>query len=658
MKKCLLMLVVSLACLQAAQAWAKEEEEKPHSLEPVTVSATSQKEPRNSPYRLPESSLSATWSIDQKEIQALQPRDVFDVLSYAPGIQLAYQGRKAMNFLGGRGGGNFIGGTSYAILVDGIYMPWTQSARVLASFPVDTIESIKVVRDSTILTLAPLAGLGAVGSPVQGVIMIKTRKPERRESEVKVGYGNLNRYKAFLSHGDRIDNTYYSLNYNKQHDDGREDWNNASDSDSILLKGGYDANGLTADLSFYYDWASRETARSKPISMTSDSKWEYDPLNFMMVSANLAKAWNANQTTSLGLYMGRLDAELKMRSYSKPTYSTHDPEDNAIQAALRHIITTENNTLRVGAQALWWDVPNGQLYYEGTAREEELYSLYVHDEYALTSALTLDAGARLDRKHVTKGINKYAPTDKTPTDIVEDEWAEPYYTAAVGAAYRLNKIWRLSFRTSYVEQSSDNYLLTKDDKTLDPEKQWRYEAGLEAKLHPAFNAVLTVFHYDISNLKKSVGTVKSGEDLISVYDCSDVARQGAEAEINGYLFTPSLTYAASYSYQTSDDDTDNDAIPRHIASLRLGYTLMPFQANLLLRHVSEYQSNQFSVGNLYYEIGDYSRVDANLSYNFKLADTQMRATLFGQNLTDKRYETRLGWEDVGLTYGLELSAKF
>lgn len=663
MKNCVVFTVILAACLQAAIVFAGEDKDKTHTIEPVTVSARQQEEPKNSPYRLPASSLAATWSVGQKEIQAMQPRDLFDVLSYAPGVQLSFQGRKGMNFLGGRGGGNFIGGSNYAVMVDGVYLPWTHSARMLANFPVETIESVRIVRDSTILTLGPLAGLGAIGSAVQGVVMIKTRKPERRESEVKAGYGNLDRYKAFLSHGDRLgegdgSSGYYSLNFSKRHDGGRDDWNNASDSNSILLKGGYAASGLSADVSLYHDWATREIQRSLPVSKTSDAKWEYDPMDSLMVSANLAKAWNASQTTSLGFYTGRLEADLQKRSWSKAGCDTHSLEDNATQADLRHIISSDNNALRMGAQAIWWRVPDGQLYYEGIAREEELYSVYLHDEYSLTPALTVDAGARLDRKHVSKGINKYAPTDKTPTVLIDDEWAEPYYTAAVGAAYSLNEKWRLSFRTSYVEQGADNYLLTIKNKTLAPEKQWRYEAGVEANLHPAFNAVMTLFHYDISNCKTVVGSVKVGDDLYNVYDTTDVARQGVELDINGFLGTPSLTYSLSYSYQTSDNDTDNEAIPRHIASLRLGYSLMPFQVNLLLRHVSDYRSNQFAVDNLYYDIGGFSRVDANISYLFKLGGAQMRATLFGQNLTDERYETRLGWEDVGLTFGVELGAKF
>ena len=658
MQKLMFIAVLWIACIQAASVCAQTEGGQTRKLEPIVIQGRSGNEAPNAPYHLPESAEAATWSIDQNGIQALEPRDVFDVLSYAPGVQLSFQGRKGMNFISSRGGGTFTGGSSFAVLIDGIYVPWTQSSRMLASFPVDAIESIKVVRDSTILTLAPLTGLGSKGAAVQGVIIIKTRKPEKNESQIKASYGNLNRSKIFLNHADRFDTAYYSLNYNRLNDDGRDDWNNASNSDSILLKGGYDNNGLKTDASFYYDWASREIQRATSVSKTSDSRWEYDPLDTLMATANVAKQWNAGQTTSLGLYTSKVDATAKYRSYSKPTYSEHDPVEKVIHADLSHIINTDRNNFRIGGQAIFWDCPHGQFYYENVEREEELYSSYVHDEYSISEAWSIDAGARIDYKHISKGINKYDSTDATPTDLISDKWADPYYSVAAGTSYKINEIWQASFRANYVEQGADSFLVAADDKTLNPEKQWRYEAGVIARLHPSVQAAFTAFYYDIADMKQAVGSIKVDGDVISVYDNADTVRKGIELDFTGYILTPDLNYEVNYSYQRSNNDIDDEAIPHHIASLRLGYRMMPFQCNVMWRWVSEYESNQFAVQNLYYEIGDFSRLDANISYDFTVGKSQIRATLFGQNLTDEEYETRLGWKDVGLTYGVELGFKF
>lgn len=660
---CIAAMLLSFLCATAAGAQTpdqiQDDKSKAEKLEPIEVSASRVEEPANSPYHLPESSAAAVWSIDHDQIMALEPRDVFDVLSYAPGVQTAFQGRKGLNFVTGRGGGNFIGGTSYAFIIDGAYIPWTQSSRMMADFPVETIESIQVVRDTTTLTLAPLTIMGGIGATIQGVIIIKTRKPEKgNHSQVKLGYGNLNTYKAYVNNGGGNDNAYYSLNYKKYHTDGRDGWNNASDSDVILLKGGYEQNGLSAEGSFYYDWANRELQRSTSVSKTSSAKWEYDPLDTLMATLNLAKQWNKSQTTSLGLYTGRIDTTVQYRTWTNSSYSYDDQEDNVVQADLRHVIVSGNNNFRVGGQAIWWDCPEGQLYYEGYERKEQLYSAYLYDEYSLTKAWSLDAGARADFRHISKGVNKFSPTSATPSDIINDDWAEPSYSVAAGTAYRFSPAWEGSLRMSFVQQGADDYLITKDGNSLDAEQQMRYEAGLVANIHPAFNATFTAYLYDITNLKQVVGSVTKGDDVYNVYDNADAIRSGFELYFSGYIFTPSLNYGLGYSYQRSDNDTDDDCIPHHIATLRLGYRLNPFSANLMARYVSKYDSNQFAVNNAYYEIGDYSRIDANINYDFVVGKTQWRAIVFGQNLTDERYETRLGWEDVGLTFGVELGVKF
>lgn len=658
MRKLIFTILVCLCLAPCGLARAAEPASQSHQIEPITVQGDLINEPPNSPYHLPESAKAATWSIDREQIQALEPRDIFDVLSYAPGVQTAFMGRKGMNFISSRGGGTFVGGSNFAMLIDGAYIPWTHSSRVLASYPVENIESIQVVRDSSIFSLAPLAGLGSIGTAIQGVIIIKTHKPSKDETQIKGSVGNLGRYKAFASHGDKLDKGYYSLSYTHQNDDGRDGWNNSSHSDTFLGKAGYDHQGLKAQGNFYYSGGSRDIQRSLPISSTYDSKWEYDPLNTMMANGNLSKQWNPNQTTSLGVYTGQVDTTVRYRSWTKPTYTYNDQKDNVLQADLHHIATTEKNNFRIGGQAIFWDAPNGQYFYEGVERKEEMYSAYLHDEYALTRDLSLDLGGRMDHKHVSKGINKYQATDKNTTLLIDNEWAEPSYGLGAGAAYRFTPVWEGSLRASFTEQGADSFLVTKDNQALASEKQLRYEAGLVGNLHPGLKVTATAFFYDIRDMKRYVGSIQRGTDLINVYTNADAKRSGAELELSGYIYTPRLTYGLSYSYQTSDNEIDDKSIPNQIVALRLGYRYQPFQVNLTLRHVSAYDSNLFAVDNLYHEVGDYSPVDANVSYDFKMGRSLWRATLFAQNLGDEKYQTRLGWEDVGLTYGVELGVKF
>jgi outer membrane receptor protein involved in Fe transport len=58
---------------------------------------------------------------------------------------------------------------------------------------------------------------------------------------------------------------------------------------------------------------------------------------------------------------------------------------------------------------------------------------------------------------------------------------------------------------------------------------------------------------------------------------------------------------------------------------------------------------------------DYSRLDVNGGYSFKLFDKQMTITAYERNLTDSHYVTTLrttgAYIDPGRQYGVELAGK-
>ncbi len=85
--------------------------------------------------------------ITREEIEAVKPRDIYDLIARAAGASSTYQGRKYMNFISMRGGDS----NSVGVIIDGLYMPSSQASRILAQFPMDAIESVRIVRDSTSL---------------------------------------------------------------------------------------------------------------------------------------------------------------------------------------------------------------------------------------------------------------------------------------------------------------------------------------------------------------------------------------------------------------------------------------------------------------------------------------------------------------------------
>jgi iron complex outermembrane receptor protein len=92
--------------------------------------------------------------------------------------------------------------------------------------------------------------------------------------------------------------------------------------------------------------------------------------------------------------------------------------------------------------------------------------------------------------------------------------------------------------------------------------------------------------------------------------------------------------------------------------LRLQHRWRVIESNLSLRYVSGYENSRFATDNSSHGVGGYSRIDANINYDFSIRKLAARATLYGRNLSDQHYVTRLGWQDTGITVGGQLSVRF
>ncbi|HZF69758.1 Plug domain-containing protein, partial [Sulfuricurvum sp.] len=108
-------------------------------------------------YRVESTAQFGTQVLTQKEIDAYAPKDFFDLMDKATGLDLTYQGRKSPFFLNMRGGG------SITYIIDGAILPSTAN-RILQKIPMSAIEEIQIIRGSTALALAPSIGIGASNS--------------------------------------------------------------------------------------------------------------------------------------------------------------------------------------------------------------------------------------------------------------------------------------------------------------------------------------------------------------------------------------------------------------------------------------------------------------------------------------------------------------
>jgi len=170
MKEILLFFAVLIFAGTAVSAHAADQaaKEETHELERIGTKAKRIGEAVTSPYAVSESSKLHVEVFTEEDIEAIKPETVWDVIQQAAGMEVTFQGRQHMFFANMRGG-------NYGIILDGVYI--TQADRLLASLPVDSIESVSIIRDATAVTLGPLTNFGSsTGSSNQGFIVIKTKR--------------------------------------------------------------------------------------------------------------------------------------------------------------------------------------------------------------------------------------------------------------------------------------------------------------------------------------------------------------------------------------------------------------------------------------------------------------------------------------------------
>ncbi|OPX95288.1 MAG: vitamin B12/cobalamin outer membrane transporter [Syntrophorhabdus sp. PtaU1.Bin002] len=663
------------------KAEQKKEKQDPYSLEEITVKGKAVGEPVASPYAVPASSAIATEIITREDIEALHPKTVWDVLEQVPGMEITYQGRQHMDFSNMRGTG------SYGLILDGVYV--SSLDRLLSTLPVDAIESMIIVRDATALTLGPLTNFGSsTGSSNQGFVIIKTKRASKLEGGLVASYGSFHTEKAHVYQGAKIGNFDYRLAGTHDSSLGKTGWYNGSRNNSLLFRGGYTGSTFNGDVLFYTSRGMREFERGEILVPTTrtrrvggrtvsyldwsrvgtldNAKWKIDPMISNMIAVNLNKSWSDTQTTTFSYAYNSLQVTSVQDSFIPGSRVTESDQDSRGQSAgLRHVINSHGNILKLGGQYLEYVSPDGLAPNIGKRVDEEMYSLYVQDEYhMLNDRLTFDGGIRMDKKHYDN-----SPVTGQPTD----EWAKETYTYGVGASYKLNPIITLTGRYAYSENSLSSYQVSPDGGSLPSEKRSRYEAGILANIHPFFNPSLTLYYYDTKDQKVSTtgidpftGNVVSsyidpatGEEVDFV-TTSDVRTKGFEFGVSGQILKP-LTYRLQYSYVETDDHDTNRSISHHLVSGRVSYKYKNFDANVSGRYVGPKSRSSSPMGVVYYELGDYTRIDANVAYNCKLFDRDTKITVYGRNLTNTAYATRYvtgAYWDPGIQYGVELSYKF
>jgi outer membrane cobalamin receptor len=635
-------VLAALAALSGRMAWWQQIQTLP---EVLVEDQHALPMPRALPYErtaLP-TSVEAEQVFTQEDIQALRPRDVFDLLETSLGMNVSRQGSRVNNHSTNRGG-------SVTFLIDGVYMTGTQVQRVVGDIPMGMIESIQFVRDSSVLGIQPIMGFGSrVSTPSQGVVVINTiRAPGKADNaRVSASFGTFDTWKTsgVFKHSWLDGHLQLGGGYQHSQSEGKLHWNNAYKTNTYTVNGGWKDQEFMAMASVFVNRGEREIQRYIGVASGSTvavgelgpEMWKYDPRDTENFSLNLARYWNDQHTTALTYGRNTVDGHSWYYTATNKNVTPGYFKDQSTDLNLSHSWLTAQNVLKVGAQRVGFyqlteTAPNAAR----RPREEEIYGLYASDEYRITPTVSVDGSLRVDRKHVTHGGDKYT-SDGSTVKVSDDTWTDKAWLASIGSAWQINPVWRISGRYAYSKTPAPDTITTLHDQSLPDERLNRWEFGVDARLHPALHASFTPFYYVIRDAK--VARSDAGSTLsvlnpdtglyesLSTYEAVDkVVRKGFELNLKGRFLDDNLGYEVGWSHFTDDSidsSTNSLETPKNRYTARVDGRYGPWNANLNVLRVDKY-CHFFRGACL--ATGDFTTVNVNVSRKFSHGVT---ASLYG-----------------------------
>jgi len=681
--KSTMSFIMTLLVIQSANIASAE----PVVLEGINVTAPSVSkrddlDPKSitNPYRVESSASFGTEVFTQKEIEAYAPKDVFDLLNKAAGMNLTYQGRRSPFSLDQRGGGQM------TYILDGAILP-SSFSRILQKIPLSDIEEIQIVRGATSLALGPTRTPGQWGTTSginTGFVVIRTKHPKKPEGVVSA-YTEKSGSLPFatgenLYVGSRFGNVESSLNgyvaggvaaYDRSSNDT---WFDGQNGQSGMINTGVTVGELNVAFTGYADTGRLEMQRGVTYTgALAPDKWYYDPLTTSVLSSTVTMAWNRDQVTMLSLFKTRYEQDEHNESFANSTVSLRNYTEESSGYSLRHNAQFGNTLVQFGGQinknnGFGPNLSNPFNNFDTTVKgwsgsiEQKLFD----------GVLTLDGGYRRDITHSDVSSTVVAkPLANHDVDMA------PAEAIALGARWKINEMLALNARYFHGDEGtpSDFSMKAQTGAQLHAEKQERVELALEASPATYFKPMLTWFDYNIDNQKSvltgannSLQTYTVNGETYYYYTEADVLRRGIELAMKGDV-AQSTSYSFSWTHLTNNRTTTNGVItdgvgvstPEDYFTAMLSHAWEKYRANLSVKQVSSWLTSASPVGIQNADLGGYTTVDANIMRTFSFSGSRLTATLYGRNLGDVHYSTRYVtgyYPDRGRTIGAEISMAF
>jgi vitamin B12 transporter len=553
-----------------------------------------------------DSTTAAVEVISKQEIEAIQAKNVLDVLRRLPGIQASSNGGfgQSQDF--------FIRGTNsnhVLFLIDGVrFGSATTGTAVISAIPLVGIERIEYLRGSR----AAVYGSDAVG----GVINIITDN-SRSESKVagSVGSDQFRQAKAFTA-GDVNQDLHASLGYEFLSTDGYSvlDATGSEDDD------GYISRNLTANAQ--YDLSDHWQANV--LAMGHTGFVEYDNI-YGGDDSNDEQLYNiaSHLTYRDSVMTSRFTAALNQDS------STYTGSGDVFQTDRQNVAWdsqyTANPNMTLGGGVDWYrdDVSKSTTDYDETARDNlavYLTGYYNHDRFDVESALRHDDNQRYG--------------DNT--------------TWQLGAGYHLTDEYRLVSNVGtafHAPTFNQLYYPSYGNADLQPEESTNYEVAIEAGFSLA-DVRLAAYRNEVDNL------ISSDPTTYLPVNYGEVRIDGLE--LTAQFDTGVVTHSLSYDYTDAEDQATGNQLRRRAkqsGKWNVAYSMDSWDLSASYL----YQGKRFENAANTSVLSAYSLIDVAAAYSF---GNGLKLGGKISNLFDKDYETASDYNTPDRKYYLDASYQF
>ncbi len=553
-------------------------------------------------------------TITARELKSYGNSTPLEVVSrLTPGAFITERGLLGYGVASGAAGGVTIRGvggqptTNVLVLIDGRPDFMGMMGHPLPdAYQMDNVERIEVIRGPA----SALYGTNAVG----GVINMKSVQLREGENitRIRSSFGSFNTRQYQLNHGQGYRSGYYSVNAGYRESDGHREWSQAS-IQNYGLKTGY---------SFASQW-----------NVTAGGYFSrYNIFNPGPISNPLTDNWvdirRGGADLTLENRYSRLNGSIKLHSNfgHHKIYDGWRSDDNTsgvivfqnLRFSGGHHITFGFDVKRYGGtgQNITHDIDYGEHFITE-------YASYAHLHYLLSRRFIFTGGLRYDNNSVFGGITTpsfglvFQPGDRTAI------------RGNISEGYRSPTIREL-------------YLFPAPTPTLQPERMWNYELGLERRISNSLVIDLSGFVSQGGNLIRMSGAWPN----FILSNSGSFEHRGIEAEAK-LDFHRNFYVHISGAWLDPGDDTQ--ASPGQKFSGGIHYASGRITCRLSAERVSKLYGSNFSINRL----DDYTIADAHASY--RLNDF---LSVYGEakNMFNKSYAIIDGYPLPGRTFFLGLSA--